>query len=117
MITRFVIQDGLPAPVEMATVLPGPGKRRAQQSYIYCLKYLNTTPELVGCVMTWDVHGGRLTYQIAVERTPKGELCCHCTCADAVFRAELEGRSCKHVEGFLTWSRGLNPGRELGRAG
>ena len=117
MIKHFVLQDGSPAPVEMATILPGPGRKRAEHSYLYRLKYLNTTPGEAGCVMTWEVHGGRLTYQIAVERQANGQLRCHCTCADAVFRAEAEGRSCKHVLGFLAWSRGQDPEREMGRAG
>jgi hypothetical protein len=52
-------------------------------------------------VLAWEVSGGRSPYQIAVEREENGRLRLHCTCADAVFRAELEGRFCKHVLGFL----------------
>jgi hypothetical protein len=51
--------------------------------------------------MTWEVHGGRQPYQIAVERQETGTLRLHCTCADAVFRADEEGRYCKHVSGFI----------------
>jgi hypothetical protein len=51
--------------------------------------------------MTWEVSGGRLTYQIALEEDEGGGLRWHCTCADTVFRAEAEGRFCKHVRGLL----------------
>ena len=43
--------------------------------------------------MTWEVSGGRMPYQIALERDDAGSLRIHCTCADAVFRAEDEGRN------------------------
>jgi hypothetical protein len=117
MITPSGPKDDLPALIELATFLPGPNRKRAQHAYVYRLKYLNTTAGEAGCVMSWEVHGGRLTYQMAIERQPNGELRCHCTCADSVFRAEAEGRSCKHVLGFLAWSRGQDPGRQMGRAG
>ncbi len=97
--------DELRRPVELAALLPGPGRKRVHSEYLYRLRYVNTGPEEAGCVMTWEVHGGRLTYQIAVERGVDGRLRCHCTCADAVFRAEAEGRPCKHVRGFLDWGR------------
>jgi hypothetical protein len=51
--------------------------------------------------MMWEVYGGRLTYQIALEYGPKGRMHLHCTCADAIFRAEAQGRFCKHVRGLL----------------
>ena len=94
-----------PAPVVQAAHLPGPGRKRADSAYVYRLCYVNPEPHREGCVMTWEVKGGRLTYQIAVERDRDGRLRCHCTCADAVFRAEPEGRWCKHVQGFLAWGR------------
>jgi hypothetical protein len=75
----------------------------------------NPNPAEVGCVMSWEVKGGRLAYQVAVEREKTGRLRCHCTCADAVFRAEAEGRYCKHVKGFLAWGESLAeppPGEE-----
>ncbi len=83
------------------TVLPGPDRKRTAVSYHYRLSYRNPCPEAVGCVMTWEVSGGRLVYQVAVERTAVGGLRLHCTCADAVYRAENEGRFCKHIHGLL----------------
>jgi hypothetical protein len=101
--------------LEWAVFLPGPTRQRSERSYTYRLKYLNLHPERAGCLMTWEVEGGRLLYQIAVERQEGGGLRCHCTCADAIYRAEEEGRACKHVRGFLDWYQGTRvddlPGR------
>jgi hypothetical protein len=97
-----------PATVSLATVLPGPDRRRSAKSYSFRLLYRNPDPLAVGCMMTWEVHGGRLAYQLAVEREETGELRLHCTCADAIFRAEPEGRVCKHVSGFLKLGRALH---------
>jgi hypothetical protein len=55
--------------------------------------------------MLWHVSGGRLQYQIALERTESGNLHFHCTCADAVYRGENEGRFCKHIRGLLQLDR------------
>jgi len=56
--------------------------------------------------MLWEVLGGRLDYQIALERAESGDLRWHCTCADAVYRGEYDSRHvCKHVRGL----------KELGR--
>jgi hypothetical protein len=60
--------------------------------------------------MTWEVTGGRMPYQIALERGETGTLGIHCTCADAVFRAEDEGRFCKHVHGLLRIGRSEDAG-------
>jgi hypothetical protein len=92
--------------LEWAILLPGPNRKRREHSYVYRLKYLNLHPGTTGCLMTWEVEGGRLLYQIAVERESAGGLRCHCTCADAVYRAEENGRHCKHVRGFLAWYQG-----------
>jgi hypothetical protein len=81
--------------------LPGPDRKRTEASYCYHLTYRNPDQEAVGCVLVWEVEGGRLRYQIAVERQGEGQLRIHCTCADAVFRAENQGRLCKHVLGFI----------------
>ena len=52
--------------------------------------------------MTWDVSGGRLPYQIALERTESGAVRWHCGCADAVYRGErVAEHRCKHVSGLL----------------
>jgi hypothetical protein len=117
MIRHFLQQNGLPPAIELAALLPGPNRKRAHSPYVYRLRYCNPNPEAAGCVMTWEVQGGRLPYQIAIEREANGRLRCHCTCADAVFRAEAEGRCCKHILGFLAWGNGPQDERELGRAG
>ncbi len=87
--------------VAVVTLLPGPARKRTSRLYSYRLTYRNPDYEANGCVMTWEVEGGRTPYQIAIERAPDGGLRLHCTCADAVFRAEPEGRFCKHIRGFL----------------
>jgi uncharacterized C2H2 Zn-finger protein len=84
------------------TLLPGPSRKRADVTYRYRLTYRKGEDE-PGCVMTWEVFGGRLSYQVAVERDEQGELHLHCTCADAVYRAEEEGRHCKHIHGLLAF--------------
>src|SRR5262249_2673726 len=68
--------------VEWAALLPGPNRKQSQHVYVYRLIYLNLNQGKPGCVMTWEVEGGRLAYQIAVEREESGRLRCHCTCAD-----------------------------------
>ncbi len=82
-------------------LLPGPDRKRSEQPYAYQVTY--SDPDLVGsgCLMLWEVLGGRMSYQVALERDEHGGLHFHCTCADAVFRAEPENRFCKHVRGLL----------------
>jgi hypothetical protein len=109
MFNSFSPKPGASLPVEWAIPLPGPNRKRLERAYIYRLKYLNLGQDKSGCLMTWEVEGGRLIYQIAVEREQGGGLRCHCTCADAIYRAEEEGRYCKHVRGFLNWYQ-ANPG-------
>jgi hypothetical protein len=87
------------------TFLPGADRRRTLASYLFRLTYYNPDPEKLGCLMTWEVEGGRLPYQVAVERLSGGRLRLHCTCADAVFRAEPNGKRCKHVEAFVQIGR------------
>jgi hypothetical protein len=93
--------DGPPAVAGLFGLLPGPDRKRSAAHYRYRLGYRNPDPDAPGCVMVWEVAGGRLAYQIAIERDEAGNLHAHCTCADAIFRAEPEGRCCKHVRGFL----------------
>jgi hypothetical protein len=82
--------------------LPGPDRRRSLAMYQYRVIYLNPTPEEAGCVMTWDVSGGRLPYQISLERTVADGLLWHCSCADAVYRGEDDpAHVCKHVRGLI----------------
>jgi hypothetical protein len=95
-------------PLSLVARLPGPGRKRATVDYRYHLTYRNPDPTAVGCVLTWEVHGGRTAYQLAVEREESGKLRLHCTCADSVFRGELEGRFCKHIRGFLESGRALS---------
>ena len=83
------------------TLVPGPDRKRTAQPYGYRLTYRNPDGEAAGCVMLWEVSGGRLRYQVALERDEAGTLRLHCSCADAVFRCESEGRFCKHVRGLL----------------
>jgi len=104
-----------PARPDLLTLLPGSDRKRSATSYLYQLTYRNPDPRAVGCVMTWEVRGGRLAYQLAIERDRTGHLHCHCTCADAIFRAEGEGRSCKHVLGFLEATRQLRQQAEVRR--
>ncbi len=95
----------LESPPVLFTLLPGPDRKREARPYGYRLTYRNPDAEGVGCVMLWEVSGGRLGYQIALERDEAGGLRLHCSCADAIFRCEAEGRTCKHVRGLLDLGR------------
>jgi len=46
-----------------------------------------------------------MSYQIALERDEAGDNHLHCTCADAIYRAEDQGRWCKHVQGLFAIGR------------
>jgi hypothetical protein len=86
----------------VTVILPGPDRKRALALYQYRITYRNPEPREPGCVMTWEVSGGRLPYQIAAERTPAGGVKWHCSCADAVYRGEDNpDHVCKHVHGLL----------------
>jgi hypothetical protein len=87
-------------------LLPGPDRKRQECAYSYRLIYRNTSPA-PGCAMIWEVFGGRAAYQITLENAEDGRLQLHCTCADAVVRAEAEGRFCKHIRGLLQFGRAL----------
>jgi hypothetical protein len=86
-------------------LLPGPDRKRSESSYSYQLVFRNPREKEAGCVMLWQVVGGRMPYQIALERDSRNNLRFHCTCADAVFRCEGENRFCKHVRGLLEFNR------------
>ncbi|HLN26398.1 MAG TPA: hypothetical protein VK395_01490 [Gemmataceae bacterium] len=90
-----------PQPPVLLTLLPGPDRKRVQRTYSYRLTYRNPQANAPGCRTIWEVTGGRLIYQIVLEQTAAGTLRLHCSCADAVFRAEGEGRFCKHIRGLL----------------
>ena len=54
-------------------LLPGPSRKREPAPYHFRVTYRNPDATEPGCVMTWEVLGGREGYQIALERTPAGE--------------------------------------------
>jgi hypothetical protein len=86
----------------LTLILPGPDRKRSYSLYQYSITYRNPTPKELGCVMTWNVTGGRQSYQIAAERTPGGDLRWHCSCADAIYRGEDNpDHRCKHVRGLI----------------
>ena len=92
----------------VVTALPGPTRKRTQSPYLYRLTYRSPEPAVPGCAMLWDVLGGRLRYQVALERETSGELRWHCTCADAIYRGETElNHECKHVRGLKHLGRPL----------
>jgi hypothetical protein len=92
-------------PREMHTLLPGPTRKRTCSPYYFRLTHSDPEPAVAGCVLLWEVQGGRAPYQIALERNENGSLRWHCTCADAVYRGETEGHVCKHVRALLNLGR------------
>lgn len=87
---------------ELMLRIPGPDRKRNLAAYTYRVTYRGPDPRATGCVTTWDVGGGRLPYQVALERTEAGVLQWHCSCADAVYRGErLQHYHCKHVAGLM----------------
>ncbi len=90
----------------VVAALPGPTRKRTPSPYCYRLTYRNPEPAVPGCTLLWDVLGGRMRYQVALERETDGTLRWHCTCADAVYRGETEpNHVCKHVRGLLHLGR------------
>lgn len=87
--------------VQLQTVLPGPDRKRGASEYRFRLTYRNHRTDEAGCVSVWEVAGGRLPYQIAVERVGTDKLVWHCSCADAVYRGDDGTHQCKHVAGLL----------------
>ena len=88
--------------VMLTTFLPGPDRNRTPSPYHFRVTYRNPPPREPGCVMTWEVLGGRLPYQVALEETPTGAQRWHCSCADAVYRGEDDPKhACKHVQGLM----------------
>ena len=83
-------------------ILPGADRKRTPGLYCYRVTYRNPVGLEPGCVMTWEVTGGRGPYQVALERIEPGRLKWHCTCADATYRCEQDPKhECKHVTGLL----------------
>lgn len=93
---------------QLLAELPGPSRKRTPAEYRYRLTYRNPTPTDDGCVMVWEVIGGRLPYQIAVERIGKATRW-HCTCADAVYREDELHHRCKHVRGLCDTLDAVSP--------
>jgi hypothetical protein len=85
--------------------IPGPDRKRTLRPYFYQVTYCSDDPSVVGCAMTWQVLGGRSSYQVALEREWNGRLRWHCTCADAVYRGEDGVHLCKHIKGLLGLGR------------
>jgi hypothetical protein len=92
-------------PSVVFSLLPGPTRKRMPSPYCYRLTYCSPDPAAPGCALLWDVLGGRLIYQVALERRGSGALRWHCTCADAVYRGERAPHVCKHVRGLLEQGR------------
>src|SRR5260221_13807299 len=85
----------------LIAVLPGPDRRRTDGVYQYRLVYRQPQSDAEGCLMLWNVNGGRMPYQVALERDDNGNLHWHCTCADHIYRCEREAHHvCKHVRGL-----------------
>ena len=81
--------------------VPGPDRKRTVKPYLYNVTFCNDNPDETGCVVVFEVMGGRVSYQVALEREEDGNLRWHCTCADAVYR----GHTCKHIRGLLSLGR------------
>ncbi len=94
-------------PLGYLTILPGPDRKRSPGLYHYRVAYRSTNPEEPGCIGMWEVLGGRMPYQVSLERDDAGRHFWHCTCADAVYKAEEQGRVCKHVRGLLEFGLAL----------
>jgi len=90
-----------PALAVITLLLPGPDRKRTYSPYHFRVTYRNPDAAEPGCLMTWEVTGGRDPYQLALEKTAAGYRW-HCTCADAVYRGEDDPQHvCKHVRGLL----------------
>lgn len=98
-------EDKFVHPVVLYAELPGPDRKRTLAPYAYRLLHKDLETQGPTCVMMWEVIGGRMPYQIALERDDFASLRLHCTCADHVYRGEEEGRFCKHIRGLLDIGR------------
>jgi hypothetical protein len=86
--------------------VPGPDRKRSVKPYRYRVTYCSADPDEAGCAVAWEVVGGRVSYQVALERQTNGDLRWHCTCADAIYRGDDGVHQCKHVKGLLGLGRG-----------
>ena len=87
------------------TPMPGPDRKRSIRPYLFRVVYRNPEPREPGCALSCEVFGGRLSYKVDLERRENGRLRWHCTCADGIYRAENQGRYCKHVNAILAICR------------
>lgn len=86
----------------ITTMLPGPDRKRTPSPYHFRVTFRSPTPAEPGCVVTWEVLGGRDEYQISLERTEANDLLWHCTCPDAVYHEDYRNaHHCKHVQGIM----------------
>ncbi len=91
-----------PSLAVLTLVMAGPDRKRTPSLYHYRVTYRNPDPGELGCVMTWEVTGGRQPYALALERRAGNEFLWHCSCADAVYRGEDDpNHVCKHVAGLM----------------
>ena len=91
------------------TLLPGPTRKRTESPYRYRLIYRNPTPCEAGCMLLWEVGGGRMLYQVVLERQDNGQLAWHCTCADAIYRGSFTNHQCKHIQALKALGRRQPP--------
>jgi hypothetical protein len=85
----------------IAVSLRGPTRKPESAEYRFRVTYRGTAVREPGCLMTWEVTGGRSPYQLALERTETGDTRWHCTCADFAYRGEHPQYRCKHVGGLV----------------
>jgi hypothetical protein len=85
--------------------LPGPTRKRTSSPYCYRLTHRNPDAAAPGCVLSWEVLGGREVYQIDLERMASGKTRWQCSCADAIYRGENRPHTCKHVRGLQALGR------------
>ena len=62
------------APTVRFVLLPGSDRKRTRSPYGYRLIHRAADASQPGCVMSWEVWGGRLLYQVALERLVGGDL-------------------------------------------
>lgn len=92
-----VMKLARPMVAQMRMTLPGPDRWRSPTDYQYTVTYRSPDGKIPGSLMTWQVDGGRLSYQVVLELTDSGQRKWHCTCADAIYRGSPE-HECKHVQ-------------------
>jgi hypothetical protein len=101
----------------LIAMLPGPSRKRADALYQYRLTYRAPQSDTEGCLLLWQVVGGRQSYQVALERGDRGQLAWHCTCADHVYRGEVvPNHACKHIRGLRDFVPTIPASTPLSRA-